>query len=89
MLPRATTGDIIWSHHFDHKTKQQRVEWYCTAPSEKNNALTGKVAGIGGSILVDFLPRKETVNAVCYVQTLQKLQHALHDKRPVKRHNLF
>jgi hypothetical protein len=40
--------------------------------------LDGKIMGLviwdaKGQILVDFLPRKVTVNAVHYVQTLQKL----------------
>jgi hypothetical protein len=42
-----------------------------------------------GPILVDFLPKKETVNAVHYVQMLQKLQHALCDKCLMKRHTIF
>jgi hypothetical protein len=40
---------------------------------------------VHGCKRVDFLPRKETVNAVRCVQTLQKLRRALHDKRPIKR----
>jgi hypothetical protein len=34
-------------------------------------------------MLVHFPSRKETVSAVCYVQMLQKLLHALCDKHPI------
>jgi hypothetical protein len=37
-------------------------------------------------MLVDFLPKVEIINTVSYVQTLQKLQHLLHDKHQMKRH---
>lgn len=38
-----------------------------------------------GAILVDFLLRKESVSAVCYVQTLQKLQCTFHVMHKMKR----
>jgi hypothetical protein len=38
-----------------------------------------------GCILVKFLPQGETVNAACYLQTLNKLRCAQHDKCPWKR----
>jgi hypothetical protein len=36
------------------------------------------------SLLVDFLPRQETVSVAHYVQVHQKLWHALHNKSPWK-----
>jgi hypothetical protein len=41
-----------------------------------------------GCILVDFMPREETVSAVSSIQILYKLQSALHDKHSLKRHIL-
>jgi hypothetical protein len=38
-----------------------------------------------GYILLDFLPRKETISKVFYVQMLQKSQHALHYKHLMER----
>jgi hypothetical protein len=38
-----------------------------------------------GCILLDFLPRKDTVSEVCYVQMPQKPQHALHYKHLKER----
>jgi hypothetical protein len=39
-----------------------------------------------GCILIDFLPRTETIDAILYVQALLTLRHSLHDERPMKRH---
>jgi hypothetical protein len=39
-----------------------------------------------GCILLDFLARTETINAVLYIQALLKLRHSLHEKHPMKRH---
>ena len=35
-----------------------------------------------GVILLDILPRGESVNAVSYCETLDKLRHAVRRKRP-------
>ena len=36
-------------------------------------------------ILIEFLEPGKTINAARYVQTLLKLRHALHDKRPGRK----
>jgi hypothetical protein len=38
-----------------------------------------------GCILVDFLEKGEMIAAARYVQTLNKLRHALREKRPKKK----
>jgi hypothetical protein len=38
-----------------------------------------------GSILIDFLPKGETINAACYVHMLKKLRYALCEKHLMKK----
>jgi hypothetical protein len=75
------TGDESWFHQFDLYTKQQSMEWFHidlkirrSKIYPQQEMLWEKYSGIPrDAILVDFLPRKESVSAVCCVQTLQKL----------------
>jgi hypothetical protein len=40
-----------------------------------------------GVLLVDFLPRGETINAAHYCGTLNELREAVHQKRPGRMQN--
>jgi hypothetical protein len=71
------------------------MEWHNAASQKKKKARTKSSAGkIMGTtllypevcILVDFLPRKETVIVAHYVLMLQELQRTLHKKCPMKGH---
>jgi hypothetical protein len=42
-----------------------------------------------GCILVGCLEKGETINAARYVQTLNKLRRALHEKRPKKKTDIL
>jgi len=85
------TGDESWFHHFEPKTKQQRVEWRHLLSLSKKKAKTvpsaAKVMGTvfwaaEGLILAEFLEPGQIITAARYVQTLHNLCRALRDKRP-------
>jgi histone-lysine N-methyltransferase SETMAR len=70
------------------------MEWHQTTSPKKNKPKTMpadcKIMAIvfwdaTGCILVKILPQGETINPACYLQTLNKLHCALHDKCPWKR----
>jgi hypothetical protein len=89
MLPRVmtsylisqlavTTGSIILTL----KQNAKALKWHHSASPKNKKARIipspGKVMGkvfwdAEGCILFDFLPRMETVDAVCYGQMIQKL----------------
>jgi hypothetical protein len=70
---------MVWHHTTSPKRKKPK-----TVP------LSGKVMGtafwgIRGCILVDFLEKREMITAACYIQKLNKLLHALCEKRLKKK----
>ena len=88
------TGDKSWFHHFDPETKWQSMEWHHldspTKKKPKTMPSAKKIMGTifrdaDGCILIQFLERGKTINAAHFVQTLVKLCHALHDKRPRRK----
>jgi hypothetical protein len=95
LVLNIVTGDESWFYHFYPKTKQWSMEWHNAATPKKKKARTkpsaAKIVGTvflyaEGCILVDFLPREETVIVVDYVLMLQELQRALCNRCPMKRH---
>lgn len=85
------TGDESWAHHYEPETKRQSMEWHhLGSPSPKKfkcSPSAGKVMmtvfwDSRGVILIDFLPKGETVNANRYQDTLKKLATAVRRKRP-------
>jgi hypothetical protein len=68
---------------------------YAASPKEKKfwtlssaEKIMGTVFGDANvCILIDILPRNETVNTVCYVQMFRKLQCALCDIYLMKTHH--
>jgi hypothetical protein len=70
------------------------MEWQHTSSPKKKKPKTMPAAckmmgtvfwDATGWILVKFLLQGETINAACYLQTLNKLRCAPHDKCPWKR----
>ena len=89
-VSRMVTMDETWWYHYDPETKQQSTEWrYCGSPRPKNFRVqksAGKVlASIfwdqDGILLIDYLPKSQTINAECYFSLLVQLKDTLKDKR--------
>ena len=82
-LERIITGDGTWVYHFEPESKRRSMEWrHPTSPRTKkfkaqNSA--GKIMAMvfwdsQGVILVDFLPKGETINSEVYIETFRKLK---------------
>jgi len=87
---RLETMDETWLYHYDPKTKQQSMEWrQCGSPSPKQIRVqksAGKVLATifwdqDGILLIDYLPKGQTINAECYSSLVVQLKDILKDKR--------
>lgn len=85
------TGDESWAHHYEPETKRQSMQWrHLGSPSPKKFKLSpsaGKVMltvfwDSRGVLLLDFLPKGETINSARYQETLKKLARSIRLKRP-------
>jgi histone-lysine N-methyltransferase SETMAR len=90
-MNRIVTGDESWAHHYEPETKRQSMQWHhLGSPSPKKFKLSpsaGKVMitvfwDSRGVLLLDFLPKGETINSVRYQETLKKLNRSIRLKRP-------
>ncbi|KAJ4426490.1 hypothetical protein ANN_27304 [Periplaneta americana] len=88
-LDRIVTGDETWISHFTPETKQQSMNWrHSGSPVRTKFKQTLSVRKVmctmfwdrKGILLIDFLPRGETVNADRYCETLRKLRRAIQNK---------
>ena len=90
-LERIITGDETWVYYFEPESKRRSMEWrHPTSPRTKkfkaqNSA--GKIMATvfwdsQGVILVDFLPKGETINSEVYIETLRKLKAKIRRVRP-------
>jgi len=82
--------DETWLYHYDSETKQQRMEWrHSGSPRPKKfrvQEFAGKVlASIfwnqDGILLIDYLPKGQTINADYYSYLLVQLKDILKEKR--------
>ncbi|KAJ4437194.1 hypothetical protein ANN_17329 [Periplaneta americana] len=89
-LDSIVTGDETWISHFTPETKQQSMHWrHSGSPVRTKFKQTLSVRKVvytvfwdrKGILLIDFLPRGETVNADRYCETLRKLRSAIQNKR--------
>jgi len=89
-LSRLVTMDETWLYHYDPETKQQSMEWrHSDSPRPKKFRLqkyAGKVlASIlwdqDGILLIDYLPKDQTINAKYYSSLLVQLKDILKEKR--------
>lgn len=89
-LDHIVTGDETWVSHMTPESKQQSMEWRHTAsPRKKKFKQTMSTRKImctvfwdrKGVLLIEFLPRGETINRETYCQTLKKLRRAIQNKR--------
>jgi len=89
-LSRQVTMDETWLYHYDPETKQLSVEWrHRGSPRPKKFRVqksAGKVlASIfwdqDGILLIDYLPKGQTINAEYYSSLLVQLKDILKRKR--------
>ncbi|GBN18853.1 Histone-lysine N-methyltransferase SETMAR [Araneus ventricosus] len=90
MLSQIVTGDETWVSHVMPESKQQSMEWRHTySPVRVKAKQTLSQCKIMASVfwdrhdvlLVDFMQRGTTINAVAYGQTMRKLRRAIQNKR--------
>ena len=90
-LSRLMTMDGTWLYHYDPETKQQSMEWrHSGSPAHRPKKFrvqksVGKVlASIfwdqDGILLIDYLPKSQTVKAECYSSLLVQLKDILKEK---------
>ena len=88
-LSRLMTIDETWLYHYDPETKQQSMEWRhsgslslknsdCTNPLEK--FLASIFWDQDGIILIDYLPKGQTINTEYYLSLLVQLKDILKEK---------
>ena len=89
-LSRLVTMDETWLYHYDPQTKQQSVEWRQSgSPRPKKfraQKSDGKVlASIfwdqDGILLIDYLPKGQTINAQYYSSLLVQMKGILKEIR--------
>jgi len=82
--------DETWLYHYDSETKQQSMEWrHSDSPRSQKFRVqksTGKVlASIfwdqDDILLIDYLPKSQTINAEYYSSLLVQLKDILKEKR--------
>jgi len=88
-LLQLVTMDETWLYHYDLETKQQSMEWWHSgSPRPKNFRVqksTGKVLALifsdqDGILLIDYLPKGQTINAEYYSSLLVQLKDILKKK---------
>lgn len=89
-LSRIVTGDETWVSYDTPETKRQSMEWRHTSSPTKvkpKQILTPRKLMCTvfwdrkGILLIDFLPRGQTINAHVYCETIKKLRRAIQNKR--------
>uniref|UniRef100_A0A8D8R8P0 Histone-lysine N-methyltransferase SETMAR n=1 Tax=Cacopsylla melanoneura TaxID=428564 RepID=A0A8D8R8P0_9HEMI len=89
-LNSIVTGDETWVAHYTPETKRQSQQWRHTfSPCAKKFKTTISAKKImasvfwdhKGIILIEYLDQGETINAVRYCETLNKLKRAIQNKR--------
>ena len=90
-LQRFVTTDETWVHHYTPESKIQSKQWTeagCSAPKKaKAVKSAGKVMAsvfwdAKGILMIDYLPRGQTITGDYYADLLHKLQECIQQKRP-------
>jgi len=90
-LDNLITGDETWLHHTTPETKADSMTWkhpWSPTPRKFKVQLSAKKVmatvfwDAKGVLLVDILPHGETINAVRYCKTMDRLREAVRRKRP-------
>jgi len=86
---RLVTMDETWLYHYDPETKQQSMEWrHNGSPRPKNFRVQKSAGKVLASIfwnqdcmlLIDYLPKGQTINAEYYASLLVQLEDVLKEK---------
>jgi len=89
-LSRLVTMDETWLYHYDSETKQQSMEWRQTGSPHPKKLRVQKSAGKviasifwdqDGILLIDYVPKGQTINAEYYSSLLVQLKDILKEKR--------
>ena len=88
-LLRFVTMDETWLYHYDPEAKQQSVEWrHSGSPRLKKFRVQKSVGKVlasifwdeDGILLIDYLPKDQTINAEYYSSLLVQLKDILKGK---------
>ena len=80
-----------WIHHFTPDSKRASAEWRGEGESRPKRPKTQQSAGkvmasvfwdMHGILLIDFLPKGQTINRDYYIALLDRLENAIKKKRP-------
>ncbi|XP_048253216.1 histone-lysine N-methyltransferase SETMAR-like [Haliotis rufescens] len=89
-MERIVTGDETWVHHYDLETKEQSKQWTGFASPRpkkfKTQPSAGKVMATifwdtKGVLLIDYLPRGQTITGEYYSDLLDRLRTVILAKR--------
>ncbi|XP_071088847.1 histone-lysine N-methyltransferase SETMAR-like [Haliotis cracherodii] len=89
-MERIVTGDETWVHHYDPETKEQSKQWTGFASPRPKKFKTQPSAGevmatifwdTKGVLLIDYLPRGQTITGEYYYDLLDRLRTAILAKR--------
>jgi hypothetical protein len=89
-LSRMVTMDENWLYHYDLKTKQQSMEWRHSGSPGPQKVREQKSAGKflvlifwdqDNILHIDYLPKRQTINAEYYSSLLVQLKDILKKKR--------
>jgi len=87
---RLLTMDETWLYHYDPETKHQSMEWRHSGSSRPKKFRVQKSAGKfltsifwdqDGILLIDYLPKGQTINVEYYSSLLVQLKDILTEKR--------
>ncbi|GFW44767.1 histone-lysine N-methyltransferase SETMAR [Trichonephila clavipes] len=89
-LSQIVTGDETWVSYDTPESKRQSMEWRHTSSATRvkpkhiftpRKIMCTVFWDSKGILLIDFLPRCQTINAAVYCETLRKLRRAIQNKR--------
>jgi hypothetical protein len=90
-LSTIVTSDETWIHYLELETKRQSTQWHHTTfPQKKKLKAIPSASKImatvlwdcEGIILIDVLPRSQTINSNVYAETPKKLKKRFRRVRP-------
>jgi len=90
LLSRLGTMDETWLYYIDPETKQHSMEWWHNGSFRHKKSLLQKFAGNvlasifwdqDGILLIDYLPKDQSINAEFYSFLLVQLKDILKEKR--------
>lgn len=89
-IDRIVTQDETWVHHYDPETKMQSMQWkhpespaprkFRVVPSAKK-VMASVFWDSGGVLMVDYLPKGQTITGNYYAEELRRLREAIKEKR--------